>query len=404
MPRLFEATRIRSMELKNRLVRSATHEGMADENGFPGEALFRLYERLARGGVGLIITGYAFVSSDGNSYFKGMQGIDTEEHIPAYRKLVDQVHANGAKIAMQIAHCGRQTTAEAAGTQPIAPSPVNDRAFFSTPREMTEEDIERVIEAFAQAARRVSESGFDAVQIHAAHGYLLNQFLSPHTNRRKDRWGGSVENRMRIVAEIYRRCRALVGDDFPILIKINAYDTLKKGLKLEESVAMAGMIGAVGFDGAEVSCGVAEDNFSTLRGDAPVEAILDEWDIYKKKNPAFRLFMRHFGRRIINPDPFTEAYNRDAAKAVGRALKIPVFLVGGMVNPVTMENIIDAGDAAYISLARALVADPAFPGKIRDGSGAPSRCIHCNLCAIYMANRPLRCYYGKRIKEERASK
>ena len=222
MPILFEKTNINGMALKNRFVRSATHEGMADKNGFPTQDLFNLYERLAKGGVGLIITGNAFVSHDGRSHSFGMQGIDSNEHIPKYRELVDHVHQNGAKIAMQIVHSGRQTAKEIIGMIPLGPSPVKDRALFVMPQEMTDEDIKRIIEAFAQACRRVRESGFDAVQLHGAHGYLINQFLCPHTNRRKDQWGGSIENRMRFVQELYYRCRQQVGEDYPILIKISA--------------------------------------------------------------------------------------------------------------------------------------------------------------------------------------
>ena len=404
MALLFEKTRIKGMEFKNRVVRSATFEGMSDENGFPTKSLFKLYERLAKGGVGLIITGMAFVARDGISFFKGMQGIDSEEHIPTYRELVKHVHRNGSKIAMQIAHCGRQTTYEAIGTQPIAPSSVKDKAFSVTPREMTEKDIERIIEAFAQASRRVKESGFDAVQIHGAHGYLINQFLCPHTNRRKDQWGGSIDNRMRIVIEIYNRCRKQVGDDFPILIKINGYDTMKGGLRLEESVEMARLMCEMGFDGIEVSCGIGEDNFSMLRGDFPFEAILEDWDIYKRKNPIFRSFMRLFRRKIINPEPFSEAYNLESAKTIKSKVDIPVFLVGGLINPGTMEEIIENGHADFISLCRALIADPQFPEKIRNGSQEPSRCIHCNLCVGYLTKRPLHCYHGKRINKKERQK
>ena len=397
MTRLFETTTIKGIELKNRLVRSATHEGMSDANGFPQQPLFDLYGRLAKGGVGLIFTGYAYVSRDGNSVFQGMQGIDRDDHIPAYRKLVEHVHDRGAKIAMQIAHCGRQTTAAAAGTQPIAPSAVRDKSIFVTPRPMTEEDIERVIEAFAQAARRVKASGFDAVQLHAAHGYLLNGFLNPHTNRRKDRWGGSLDNRMRIVREVYTRCRREVGADFPVLIKMSAYDGMKNGIKPDEGVLMARLMAEMGFDGIEISCGIAEDNLTTSRGDLPVEAILDDWEMYRRRNPVYRAVMRRFGRRIVNPLPFSEAYNLEIARVVKRAVQVPVFLVGGMVNPVTMEKIVADGEADYISLSRALIADPGFPEKIRSGSRELSRCTHCNLCVGYLMTRPLRCYHGKRI-------
>ncbi len=396
---LFEKTNIKGMELKNRLVRSATHEGMADENGFPTQDLFKLYERLAKGGVGLIITGFAFVSRDGKSPFLGMQGIDRDEHIPKYRELVEHVRQHGTKIAMQIVHCGRQTTREAIGMQPLAPSPVKDKSLFVMPREMTDEDIERIIEAFTQACRRVRESGFDAVQIHGAHGFLVNQFLCPHTNRRKDQWGGSIENRMRFVRQLYYRCRQQVGDDYPILIKINAYDNMKKGLKLEEGVVMAKMMAEMGFDGIEVSCGIGEDGLSTFRGDVPLEVFLDEWEMYKNKNPLFRFVMKRFGRKMIKPPPLTQAFNRESARTIKEAIDIPLFLVGGITDPVAMEQIVKSGDADYISLSRALIADPKFPEKIRQGSRKPAGCIHCNYCAAYLVSEPLRCYRGKRINK-----
>jgi len=392
---LFEKTNIKTLELKNRLVRSATHEGMADENGFPTQDLFKLYERLAKGGVGLIITGYSFICRDGKSPFWGMLGINNDEHIPKYRELVDHVHLHGAKIAMQIVHCGRQTTKEAIGIQPLAPSQVKDKSIFVMPREMTDKDIERIIEAFAEACRRVRESGFDAVQIHGAHGYLVNQFLCPHTNRRKDKWGGKLENRMRFVEELYDRCRRQVGDDYPILIKINAYDNMKKGLKLNESVVMAEM----GFDGIEVSCGIGEDGLSTFRGDVPLEVFLYEWDMYKNKNPLFRFMMKRFGRKMIKPPPLTQAFNRESARTIKEVVDIPLFLVGGITDPAAMEQIVKSGDADYISLSRALIADPKFSEKIRQGSRKTAGCIHCNYCAAYIVSEPLRCYRGKRINK-----
>ena len=396
---LFEETAIKSMALKNRLVRSATHEGLADKNGVPTERLFNLYEKLARGGVGLIITGYAYVSRDGNSYFPGMSAIDRDELIPEYRRMVERVHDQGAKIAMQISHCGRQSTREAAGGQPLGPSAVMERAFMVTPREMTEADIERIIKAFGHAARRVRESGFDAVQVHASHGYLLSSFLSPHSNRRKDQWGGSIENRMRIVKRVYEECRKAVGDDYPVLIKFNAYDKMKKGLKLEEGVVMAEMMADMGFDGLEVSCGTSEDGNSLVRGELHIDVILDEWDIYKKKNALFRFFMRKFGEKIMPPVPFSEGYNLEAARTVKSRVNIPVMAVGGLVRPEQMEAVVENGEADYISLSRPLIADPNFPKKIVEGSREPSRCIHCNLCVFYMPAKSLRCYYGKKLKK-----
>jgi len=396
MSSIFQPGRIGELQLSNRLVRSATFEAMGDPDGAPTQALFDLYRRLARGGVGLIVSGYVYVSADGRNPFGRMLGIDQDEHVPRLQELTDHVHEHGAKIAAQIAHCGRQTTADALGEPPMGPSAVKDGSTFTTPRVMDEKDIERVVEDFGQAARRVREAGFDAVQLHGAHGYLISQFLCPHTNRRKDRWGGSIENRMRFLRRVFRRCRELVGDDYPLLIKHSAYDQMRRGLRLDEGVEMARQMGELGFDGIEVSCGIAEDGMSTTRGDVPVEAILETWEMYRRKNPLFRLGMRHFGRRIVRPPPLTQGFNRDAARAIRAVVDVPLILVGGLTEKAAMEDVLDSGDADFVSLSRALIADARYPRKLESGRRGDSICVHCNLCLAYMAVAPLRCYLGKR--------
>lgn len=396
MPELFEKTVINGMELKNRLVRSATYENMADADGFPIRDLFYLYSRLTRGGVGLIITGMAFVSPDGKISPAGMLGIDRDEHIPAYQELTKMVHEQGTGIAMQIAHCGRQVMVYDKAHPPLAPSAVRDKSTFIKPLEMHENDISRIIEAFGQAARRVKASGFDAVQLHAAHGYLISQFLCPHTNRRKDKWGGSLENRMRFLKEIYHRCREEVGPDYPILVKISTYDYMKNGIKLEEGIEMCRILADLGIDGIEVSCGILEDGISVLRGDFPIAAVVDDIDLnlkgWQKK------LMRSFGPWFFKPVPYRPAYNLEAARMVKQAVAVPVFVVGGITEPALMKDIIASEDVDYISLCRSLILDPFFPEKIAMGSQQSSKCIHCNLCIIYTQLGPLRCYHGKRVK------
>ena len=403
MPDLFEKTAIKSMELKNRFVRSATVERMCDDGGLPSQDLSRLYERLAKGGIGLIITGMTYVSPDGKTFPTGSAGIERDESVAAWRALTDHLHGlgTGVRIAMQIAHGGRQTTRATTGTQPIAPSAVKDGSNFVTPREMTEDDIERTIEAFALAARRVKESGFDAVQLHGGHGYLINEFLNPYTNRRTDRWGGSLENRMRFVSEIYSRSRKLVGNDFPILIKISAYDHMikkgKRGIEIDEAVRTAEELSAMGIDGIEVSCGIAGDGMSTLRGRLPLDVLIEDLGMFRK-SALMRFVMRRFGDRLMKTEPFTEDYNRSAARAIKGRVTVPVFAVGGIIRPSVMDDIISSGDADYVSLSRSLIYSPIFPRKIQEGSLEPSGCIHCNHCLFYLALGPLRCYNGKRIK------
>ncbi len=201
---------------------------------------------------------------------------------------------------------------------------------------------------------------------------------------------------MRFVEEIYDLCREKVGDDYPILIKISAYDNMKKGLKKEEGVIMAEMMADMGFDGIEVSCGIAEDGGSTMRGDFSIDDMLETFPMYKNKNALFHFVMKHFGEKLIKPVPFTQAFNRDSAKEIKSKINIPVFLVGGMIDPKVMEGVVEKGDADYISLSRALNNNPKFPQKIQEGSQELSECLHCNLCLYCIFSEPLRCYYGKR--------
>jgi 2,4-dienoyl-CoA reductase-like NADH-dependent reductase (Old Yellow Enzyme family) len=367
MAKIFEQTKIKSMTLKNRLVRSATHEGMSDENGWPTEDLFKLYKRLAAGGVGTIMTGYAYISREGQSISPGMQGIHTDTCIPKYRELTELVHQYGTAIVMQIVHSGMF----AAGPRPLAPSSVKNPVTGIACKEMSRTDIERAIEEFSDAAKRVKQSGFDGVQIHAAHGMLGTQFMSPRTNLRTDDWGGSVEKRIKFLVEVCKSCRKAVGENFPILIKISAYDRFTDGLKSEDTIAMAKILAEAGYDGIEVSCGIGgKDRGSVVYGQDP------------------------YGKRP------RQAYNREVAREIKRNVNIPVFVVGGITDPIVMEDIIQTGDADYISLARALIAQPDFPRKVMARNFKPASCIQCNLCYGYFLSQPLRCYLGKKLIDQ----
>ncbi|MFH0975041.1 MAG: NADH:flavin oxidoreductase [Spirochaetota bacterium] len=399
MSDLFKKTNIKSMHLKNRLVRSATYERMFNKEGHPLPELGNLYIKLAKGGVGLIITGYAIVSSDNIIPYSAR--IDEDYFIPEFREITNKVHEYDCCIAMQLNHFGRLASKIAIGIEPTAPSAVKIKFPPSIPREMTEEDIERVIIDFAEAASRAKKAGFDAVQLHGAHGMLINQFLSPYTNRREDRWGGSLENRIRFLREIYLGCRKKLGDNFPILVKLSAYDNMKTGLKLEEGIKIAESISELGFDGIEISCGILlEDGLSTLRGNFPVDILIDDFHSFDEK-PVLRFLMRHFGKKLMKVPDFTIGYNRKAARLIKQKVKIPVFTVGGMHDPKDIMDVIEKGEADYISLCRPLIADPAFPLKIKEGNLSPSKCLQCNYCFFYTVMKaPLKCYNGRRINSD----
>ena len=265
---LFTPMEINGMQLKNRLVRSATYEHMATEDGKATDQLINFYSKLAKGGVGLIILGATYVQDNGHG-LPCQIGISNDDHIPGLKKLVDEIHDQDAKVALQLYHAGRQTTSTVIGGQtPIAPSAIEPDPLYNTsPREMTEEEINETINAFGAAAIRSKEAGFDAIQLHAAHGYLLSQFLSPHTNRRTDEWGGNTENRMRFVTEVNNSVRDAVGDAYPVLIELSVEEGLENGITLDEAGNIALRLSQLGIDAIEISGGTSVDTaFLICRG------------------------------------------------------------------------------------------------------------------------------------------
>jgi len=393
---VFEKASLAGIQLKNRIIRSATHEGMADEKGLPTEKLKKLYIRLAKGEVGAIITGYAAVQADGKSSLFAMSMIDSDDSIPAYREITSAVHEYGTPIIMQIAHCGRQTRSKSTGLQTVAPSAIRD-AFYSEdmPKELSEDEINQIIDNFVSAIVRVKQAGFDGVQLHLAHGYLLSEFLSSHSNRRKDRWGGSTENKYRIVGEIFKRAEERVGD-YPILVKMNAHDGRGNGMKIEEAVRIAQLLEKSGCAAIEISCGVFEDGLYSMRGEKlPADAAMAYTFKYKHlpgpvkaiAKPVLRAFMKQ-------PKPLLK-YNLDAAIQIKAAVNIPVIVVGGINNIDDINVIIQNHHLNFVSMSRPFIIEPGIVSKFIQGTDTKSKCIMCNYCAIIGEERPLKCYYGK---------
>jgi 2,4-dienoyl-CoA reductase-like NADH-dependent reductase (Old Yellow Enzyme family) len=347
---LFESRNIGNIKIKNRFVRSATAEGTFDETGMITSKLFHIYNELAAGGTGLVITGHAYVQTNGRCSIKQM-GIYKDEFVPSLKELADEIHriSPDCKIAVQISHAGRQA-AKNSVSDPVAPSPMVDTSTGVKPREMTEEEIQECIDSFANAADRVKKAGFDGVQIHSAHGYLISSFNSPHTNRRKDKWGGSLENRMRFLMESYRRIRETVGDAFPVMVKLNGEDYLDGGIEIEESSQIAGALSEEGIDAIEVSGGMYE----SYKGKGAVRS------------------------RIRKPEQ--EAYFLPHAEKIKEAVRdVPVMLVGGIRSRSVMEEIISQGRADFISLCRPFIREPNLADKIKKGKERVD-CISCNGC------------------------
>jgi 2,4-dienoyl-CoA reductase-like NADH-dependent reductase (Old Yellow Enzyme family) len=254
MSKLFESGTIGSMTLKNRMVRSATWEGMCDPEGRPTKKLIQYYDNLAKGGIGLIISGYTYVSLEGKQS-PGKMGLYSDDFKSEFKEMTRVVHDAGCKIAIQLVHAGGQAKEKVSGSIPVAPSDIRVAQYSEKPLQLTESQIHDIVEAFGKAALRAKVYGFDGVQIHGAHGYLINQFLSPLTNHRHDQYGGSIENRCRFLMEVYDEIRQMAGKDFPVFIKLNAADYVDQGLELEDARIGAKMLSLNGIDAIEVSAG-----------------------------------------------------------------------------------------------------------------------------------------------------
>lgn len=392
-PALFEPARLASLQVKNRFVRSATYEAMGTESGEVTDGIIRMYRTLARGDVGLIVTGILYVHPLGRSSFKLQLGIDHDGMIPGLSKLVEGVHQEGGRVVFQLHHAGRQTTRESIGQTPIGPSvDVRDPVYFVKPKSMTPEQIGEAVEAFRKAAGRAMEAGADGVQIHAAHGYLVNQFLSPFFNRRTDGWGGSDENRFRFLKEVLLATRDAVPEGTPLLVKLSANDyTPQEGITPPLAAKYAGWLAELGIDGIELSCGSAFfSTWNMCRGEVPVSDIVRGLPWWQ------RPFGRHILGRQAGRYDLEEAYNLEAARIIKPAVGgVPVFLVGGLRRLAQMEEILERGYADFISLSRPFIREPLLVRRIREGKTDVISCVSCNKClAATLNDMPVRCYAG----------
>ena len=268
---LFSSKNIGKIKIKNRFVNSATYESMAEESGEVTDELIKKYRRLAKGGVGLSITGHIFVHASGRGY-QHQVGIHNDAMIPGLKRLVEAVHQEGGKIVFQIGHCGRQTTKKMCGQTPVAPSRRGrDPLNFVKPKEMNEDEINEIIKAFGAASKRAVEAEADGIQLHGAHGYLISEFLSPYFNVRTDFWGGSDEKRFRFLKEVLHEIKKIVPDGFPVLVKLNSYDhTPQEGVTPHLTKRYAGWLKNIGIDGVEISCGTTNYSYMNMCRGVPM--------------------------------------------------------------------------------------------------------------------------------------
>ncbi|MBM4332630.1 MAG: FAD-dependent oxidoreductase [Deltaproteobacteria bacterium] len=345
---LFSPIKIRSMEVRNRLVMAPMGTNLASQEGEVTPSLISYYEARARGGVGLIITDDTTITSSAIYHPNGLR-LHDDRLIQSWKNLTQAVHAQGAKIAPQLIHPSFNAPSAFSGVQPVAASPIPSRRFREIPRELTVEEIEKIIEQFAEASRRAQEAGCDAVQIHCAHAHhLLGSFLSPLYNKRTDAYGGSLEGRLRLPLEVIRHIRSKVGPGFPILIRISGDEFQPGGLAIEESRYIAPLLVQAGVDAIQVSAGTG-NNF---------------W-------------------LVIPPTGTPEAPNASLAEQIKRRVDVPVICVGRILHPWVAENLLQSGKADMVAMGRALVADPELPNKAAQGDWdeiAP--CVGDSMCLV----------------------
>ena len=384
---LFESFKIGSITIPNRFVRSATIECVAADNGEITDDYLKIYSRLAKGGIGLIIPGNYFVHQNGRAHAR-IPLLDNDNIIKDLKKLTRIIHEGNAKTFAQLCHGGRLCEYKVINEQPVAPSVVPVRIDGTVPRELSNNEIVEIIEAFGDAALRAKKANFDGVQIHAAHGFLINQFLSKRTNKRKDKWGGLLENRMNFLVQVYNNIRSKVGNDFPITMKINSDDYLKGGFNLEECIRVCKKMESLGLCAIEVSGGSKEAGVSTAKGEIPMDLAM--------KNRTLRQILSSliYMRQIKKASRYKDGFFLDNAAAIKKELTIPVIAVGGMREFTFMENAVLSNKTDLISMSRPFICQPNLIRLFKDNKADRSRCTNCNRCAIDTAVHfnPLRCH------------
>jgi 2,4-dienoyl-CoA reductase-like NADH-dependent reductase (Old Yellow Enzyme family) len=386
---LFTPLNIGAMQLPNRFVHSATYEAMASPTGEVTDSLVKRYQHLARGKIGLIIPGHLYVHPLGRAA-RFQTGAYRDDMIPGLKKLVEAVHRDNGKIAFQLSHSGMQTTKALIGQSPMAPSgTLRDPVNFAKPREMKADDIQEVIEAFGSAAGRAAEAGADALQLHAAHGYLINEFLSPFFNRREDEWGGSEVNRFRFLKEVILTVRKRLPRRMPLLVKLNTNDyTPQKGVTPSLTATYAKWLADLGIDGLELSCGTHFSFMNMCRGDVPVKEMLRGLPLWKK--PLGKLVLG----RMKGKYDLLEGYNLGAAEMIKPVIGgAPLLVVGGFRKAAHMVETLEKGRADCISMCRPFIREPFLARKIEEGKAEGASCTSCNKCLAAVAiNMPVRCY------------
>lgn len=383
---IFTPFNIGPVILRNRIIRSAAFENMAYGNS-PSQDLYDYHVAVARGGVGMTTLAYASVSRSGLS-FKGQLWL-REAIVPGLKRITDAVHAAGAKCSIQLGHCGNMTHRSTCGCMPVGASGGFNLYSPTFVRGLKVPEIDALVEDFGHAVDLAREAGFDCVEIHAGHGYLISQFLSPYTNHRRDEYGGSLQNRMRLMQRVIRRVMEAAGDDMGVVVKMNMHDGFRGGMQEDECLEVARELERLGVHALVLSAGfVSKAPMEEMRGDMPLRTMAHY--VPRLQYLWFKPLLLLAGKKMIPTVPYKEAYFLEDALKFRAAVKLPLIYVGGMVSRQKMEEVLAAGFAG-LQMARALIRDTEFVNKLHSGAIDRSSCGHSNYCIGRMYTLEMKC-------------
>lgn len=381
---LFTPVSFGPLTLRNRTIRSAAFEGMCSGHA-PTALLYDYHRSVAAGGIGMTTLAYASVTRNGLSFEHQLWL--RPEIVPALRRITDAIHAQGAAASIQIGHCGNMSKSRVAGERPVSASSGFNLYSPTLVRGLRQPEIGDLARAFGQAVRLAREAGFDAVEVHAGHGYLISQFLSPYTNRRKDDYGGSLENRMRFMQMAVGEALEAAGGDLAVLVKTNMCDGFRGGIEIGEGLQIARELERLGAHGLVLSGGfVSKAPMYVMRGAMPVRSMA-----YYMKCWWLKWGVRLAGRWMIPAVPFSEAYFLDDALKFRAALRLPLVYVGGLVSRQAIDRVLGEGFDA-VQMARALICEPDFVNRMRREGQARCGCEHANYCIARMYSAEMACH------------
>ena len=381
---LFTPASIGPVKLRNRSIRAAAFEGMCPGNR-PSKMLLDYHRSVAAGGIGMTTVAYASVTRDGLSF--PHQLWLRKEIIPELRQLTDAIHHEGAAASIQLGHCGNMSKKSVAGRMPLSPSGGLNIYSPTWSKKMTKEDIVHVAQAYGEAVNIARESGFDAIEVHAGHGYLISQFLSPYTNHRKDEFGGSFENRALFMQMAMRSVLKAAGNDMGVVVKMNMSDGFRGGMETAECIEVARILEREGAHALVLSGGfVSKAPMYVMRGSMPIRTLT-----YYMKNIPLKLGVSIAGRWMIPSVPFREAYFLEDALKFRQAVKLPLIYVGGLISGEKIDEVLDSG-FEFVSMARALLNEPGFVNRLKQDREAKSQCSCKNYCIARMYSIEMACH------------